>query len=97
MSAENITFYSVVSAEIMTFYNGVSAEIIPQPPVNCFGPNTSCHMTFFSLLVCLSERLKVGIGHTITVPMDIMSVLVAVLNVSATMKPTIIAMHENEL
>lgn len=39
-------------------------------------------------------RLKVEIGHTITVPTDTMSVLVAVLNASGIMKQTIIVMQE---
>lgn len=45
----------------------------------------------------LLGRLKVGIGHMITVPTDIMSVLVAVLNASGTMKQTIIVTQERGL
>lgn len=48
-------------------------------------------MMLFSLFL---GRRKVGIGHTIIVPMDIMSVLVAVSNASGTMKQTIIVMQE---
>lgn len=50
-----------------------------------------CNMMLFSLFL---GRRKVGIGHTIIVPMDIMSVLVAVSNASGTMKQTIIVMQE---
>lgn len=39
-------------------------------------------------------RLKAGIGHTITVPTDTTSDLVAVLNASGIMKQTIIVMQE---
>lgn len=49
---------------------------------------------FFS---CLLGLPKVGSGHMITVPTDIMSVLVAVSNASGTMKRTIIAMQEKGL
>lgn len=46
---------------------------------------------------CLLGPLKVGIGRMITVPMDIMSVLVAVLSASGTMKLTITVMQERGL
>lgn len=48
----------------------------------------------FSVFV---EQLKVGIGPTITVPMDITIVLVAASNASGTTKQTIIATHETGL
>lgn len=55
------------------------------------------NVMLFSLPVFLG-RLKVGIGRTITVPTDIMSVLVAALNARhGTMKQTIIVMRERGL
>lgn len=57
--------------------------------------NCICNVMLFSPF--LLGRLKVGIGHMITVPTDIMSVLVAVLNASGTMKQTIIVTQERGL
>lgn len=51
----------------------------------------NCNVMLFSLFL---GQLKVGIGHTITVPMDTMSVLVAVSNASGIMKQTTIVMQE---
>ncbi len=56
---------------------------------------SNCNVILFSF--CLLGQQKVGIGRTITVPMDIMSVLVAVLSASGTMKQTIIVMQEKGL
>lgn len=58
-----------------------------------FSPKYPTNATFSFFL----GRRRVGIGLTITVPTDIMSVLVAVLNASGTTKQTITEMQGTEL